>query len=145
VRATGGLDQSVRHQRTGRDDGFHNPAIDQFRDDQSLLRNGHRPSQRHHDKAIFIERHRLKHISALADLSSGERRAAHRPNQIVYAVDLGEIQRFQRHQLVRDRIVEYAFDTFALIVLVLVAQNSPRGLAGAPLRREKFEVLKMYK
>jgi glucose-6-phosphate 1-dehydrogenase len=41
--------------------------------------------------------------------------------------------------------VEYAFNTFALTVVVLVAQNSPREVADARLRREKFEVLKMYK
>ena len=59
VGAPGSLDQAMRHQRTRRDDRVHDSPIDQLRDDQTLLGNGHGAGQGHHHETVLIARHRF--------------------------------------------------------------------------------------
>ena len=126
MRAPGGLDQPVRHQRAGGDDGVDDAAIDQFGDDQPLLGDGHRARKGHYDEAFFVARHRFQHVGAFAHLAAGKSGVAHGPHQVIHGVDLRQIQRLQRYQLVRNRIVQLAINSFAVRLVLVVHSGSPR-------------------
>ena len=105
MRAARSLNQSVRHERTGGNDGVHNAPLDQVGDDQSLLGNGHRAGKGHDHKAILVAGHGFENVSSLTDLAPSEGSLRHCNHQIVNGAHVGEIQRLERNQLVFNRVV----------------------------------------
>ena len=118
--ATGGFDQSVRHQRAGRNDRVHDAAIDQLGDHQALLGHGHRAGECHDDEAFLVARHGLEHVGSFAELAAGKRGPGHGAHQVVDGVNLAGIERLQRNQPVRYRIVQLAVDARALVMMAVV-------------------------
>ncbi len=115
--AAGGLNQSMRHQRSG---GYHSvdqPFIDQVADDQTLLGHGHGACQGHDHEAVLVSRHGLKHVHRLAKLATGKCRVRHAAHQIADALGLGKVQRKNRRELVLHRIVELAVNACAFLLL----------------------------
>ena len=47
------------------------------------------------------------------------------PRQVVHRLDLRQVKRLQRYQLVGDGIVQFAFNAFAVGFMMFVGQNSP--------------------
>jgi hypothetical protein len=78
----GGLDQAVRHQSAGGDDGLDDAVVDKIANDETLFSNGHGAGEGHHHETVFVARHGLKNISALAELAAGERGLAHGADQL---------------------------------------------------------------
>ena len=126
VRAPRGLHQPVRHQRAGGDNGVDDAVVNQIGDHQPLLGDGHRARQRHHDETLFVARHGFQHVGAFAHLPPGECRVAHRADQVIHGLDLRQVERLQRYQLVGNGIVQFALNAFAVRFVVFVAQRSPR-------------------
>ena len=115
VGAPGRLDQTVSHQRAGRDNGIHDAAVDQLRDDQPLLGDGHGAGKRHHDESVFVERHGFEYVGRFPQLPAGECRLRHGTHQAINGMNLREIERLQRDQPVFDGIVQitvFAFSRF---------------------------------
>ena len=81
--ATGGFDQPVRHQGPRGNDCVHDAAIDQLRDDQSLLGHRHGAGERHYFEAVLVAGHRFQHVGRLAQLPPGKRRFGHASHQVV--------------------------------------------------------------
>ena len=123
MRAPCGLHEAVCHQRAGGNNRIDDAVINQIGDHQSLLGDGHRSREGHHDKTIFVASHGFQDIGAFADLATGECRIAHRADQIIHGFDLRQIERLQRYQLVGDGIVKFALNTFAVRLMVFVHRS----------------------
>ena len=130
VSAPGRFDESVRHERAGRDDRVHDAAVDQLGNYESLLGDRHRPGKGHHDEAVLIPRHRLEHVGSLAELAAGEGRLRHRTDQAVNGMDLAKVERLQRDQAVFHWIVQFAVDARAF--LMIAVRRSSFVLQGRP-------------
>ena len=79
----GRFDETVRHQRAGRNDRFDHAALDQIAKNKPIFADRQRAGERHHHETIFVARHRFQHVRGVADLAPGERRVAHRAHQLV--------------------------------------------------------------
>jgi hypothetical protein len=59
---------------------------------QALLRDRHRPRERHHAHALGIADHRLEDVGRLAERPSSEGGARHAPDQVVDGADRRQVQ-----------------------------------------------------
>ena len=100
--------------------------VDQIGNDQSLLRDGHGAGQRHHDETVLVASHGFQNFSAFPHLPPGECGVAHGADEVIYGVDLREIERLQRNQLVGNGIVEFAINALAVRLVMFLGQDSPR-------------------
>ena len=118
MRAPGGLHQSMRHQRTGRDNRIDNAPIDQFGDDQALLGHSHGSGQGHHYETVLVAGHGFQHVDGFTQLPAGERSLGHGPQQVIDRMHFLEIERLQRNQLVFNRIVQMALHSRAVMIIM---------------------------
>lgn len=102
----GGLHQPVRHQRPGGNNRVDHPGVDQVADDQPHLAHGQRPGKGHHYEAVLVARHGFQHVGGVAHLASGVGRLPHGADQVVHRLDLREVERLHRRQLVLHRVVQ---------------------------------------
>ena len=106
MRAAGGLDEAVSHQRAGGNDGFHDAGFDEVAENQAHFADGHRAGKGHDHETVFVARHGLENIGGIADLAGGEGGLAHGADEIVDGVDARKIERENGSETIFDRVVK---------------------------------------
>ena len=120
MRAPGRFDQSMRHQSAGRDNGIHDAAIDQLGDDQALLGTVMAPAS-----VITMKASLSRAMASSTSAASPSWRPVNAVLDIArtrssIGVNLLEIERLERNQAVRYRIVQLALDSRAFVVLAFM-------------------------
>ena len=58
------------------------------------------PSESHDDEGLLVARHGFEDVGGVADLASGEGRAAHGADEIVNGVDFGKVEGIEGDEFV---------------------------------------------
>ncbi len=108
VRAAGGFDQTVSHERAGGDDGFDDAGFDEVAKDETHFANGESAGKSHDHETVLIASHGFEDIGGIADLSGSVGGVTHGTNEIVDGADFGKIEGKNGAELVLHRIVQDA-------------------------------------
>lgn len=97
---SGGFDEAVSHEGSGRDNSLDDSGVDEIGNYKPLLGYGHRSAEGHDDEGFLVAGHRFEHIGGVANLTAGECSLTHGADEVVNRGDFGEIKWVQSYELV---------------------------------------------
>ena len=115
--AAGGFDKAVRHQGAGGHHGVEHAVLDHVGKHQTHFGDGHGAREGAHHEAVRIGDHVVQHVGGLAEAAPTEGGPAHGLHEVREALDVRQVERDGRVQLVRKAVPQIGAGTGRLIGL----------------------------